>query len=434
MIRLPAYKTGKTFNIKIDREELTLFLYINISMIQVFTARIGRLTSNQELASSILSQFILGGFVLCWCKDKVVKRISLLIPVMTILIFMLSVFIYPDRKDLILSCENGLWSVISVGGSMTGFFIVVNLKDYTKLEKVMGISLWYQVPYLLYICIRAKKVGYWIVKVGNDVFESSYNMEIGYKMSLVAVLLVYAFYKSRKLILLILSILFEVLIILFGSRGAMLPLIVYLIMWFFIGKGDNKRREVGKKLVIVAICGIVMFFVICNIGTISRSVNDFFLRKINYYSRTLMRFINGDMGNSTSRINLWKPILKALRDNIYLPLGLYADRELVGTYSHNFIIEIVSNFGMFGLGAILYLCFQTVKFFTTCKDEKEKMFLSVFISYSVSRLMLSSSFWAEQYFWIYLALLMIGICNYRIGNKVRYGMSADDTGIVQRST
>lgn len=233
---------------------------------------------------------------------------------------------------------------------------------------------------------------------------------------------------------LILSVLFEFLILLFGSRGALLPLIVYLVMWFFIGKDDNRRKEVGKKLVIAAICGIVMFFVICNIGTISRSVNAFLASKLNYYSRTLMRFINGDMGNTTSRTDLWKPILKNLRDNIYFPLGLYADRELVGTYSHNFIIEIVSNFGMFGLVVILYLGFQTVKFLITCKDEREKMFLSVFISYSVSRLMFSSSFWTEQYFWIYIALLVIGICNYRIGNNVRHRMPADGTGIAQRRT
>ena len=135
-----------------------------------------------------------------------------------------------------------------------------------------------------------------------------------------------------------------------------------------------------------------------------------------------MRFINGDVGNASSRIDLWKPMWKYLRENAYLPLGLYADRELVGTYSHNFIIEIISNFGMFGIGAVLYLFFQTVRFFKICTEECEKMFLCVFMSYSITRLMLSSSFWMERYFWIYLSLLVVGIRKYKTDYKVCNGV------------
>ena len=423
MLRLPIlFRTGSMLKFKLNKEKLMLFLYINLSIIQIFTARIGRLTSNQELVSSILSQSILSAFILYWCINKHIWSISLIVPFMTTLLFIISAFIYPDRADMILSYRDGIWNIISVGGSMMGFFIVMNIKDYTVLENIMRLSLWYQVPYFLYICIRAGKTGYWIIKVGNDTFKSSYNMEVGYGMSLVAILLIYAFYKRRNVFLLLISALFEFLIILFGSRGAMLPLIVYLMMWFFISRGESKWKAFGKKLTILVISCVVLFFIITSIDLITVYINDFFLDRLNYYSRSLMRFINGDVGNASSRIDLWKPMWKYLRENAYLPLGLYADRELVGTYSHNFIIEIISNFGMFGIGAVLYLFFQTVRFFKICTEECEKMFLCVFMSYSITRLMLSSSFWMERYFWIYLSLLVVGIRKYKTDYKVCNGV------------
>lgn len=56
-------------------------------------------------------------------------------------------------------------------------------------------------------------------------------------------------------------------------------------------------------------------------------------------SRTLTKLIKGSIGDSNSRVDIWLEILESWINNAFLPKGIYADRELVGMYSHNVIIE-----------------------------------------------------------------------------------------------
>ena len=89
--------------------------------------------------------------------------------------------------------------------------------------------------------------------------------------------------------------------------------------------------------------------------------------------------------------------------------GAYGDRYFLNPhypYAHNIIYEILITFGKC-LGGIILICivFNFIKVCIKNKNQKGLMTL-IFGSFSISRLLISSSFWIEPYFWAFLAIMV----------------------------
>jgi O-antigen ligase len=75
-------------------------------------------------------------------------------------------------------------------------------------------------------------------------------------------------------------------------------------------------------------------------------------------------------------------------------------------YAHNFVLEILLTFGK-ALGGLflIWMLVQFIKVIMYHKDENGLLTIA-FGSFALCRLMFSSTFWQEPYFWAFLAMLV----------------------------
>ena len=88
--------------------------------------------------------------------------------------------------------------------------------------------------------------------------------------------------------------------------------------------------------------------------------------------------------------------------------GAFGDRYYLPSYypyAHNLFFEIMLTFGKF-FGSIIFitLIYSFLKTFIENK-EFEGLLVIATGSFSICRLMFSTSFWTEPYFWAFIALL-----------------------------
>lgn len=75
-------------------------------------------------------------------------------------------------------------------------------------------------------------------------------------------------------------------------------------------------------------------------------------------------------------------------------------------YAHNIVYEMLMTFGKF-FGSII-LIIIVIGFILACVRNRSYggLMVLIFGSFSICRLMISSSFWNEPYFWAFLAAMI----------------------------
>lgn len=129
-------------------------------------------------------------------------------------------------------------------------------------------------------------------------------------------------------------------------------------------------------------------------------------------SRTLYLIANGDiLANDYARQDIiWPELTKLINDSsLFKMYGAFGDRYYLDPYypyAHNMVLEILITFGKFFGGIILMLI--VYHFIRTCVRNRGTggILTLAFGCFCICRLMFSSSFWMEPYFWAFLALMV----------------------------
>jgi len=99
-------------------------------------------------------------------------------------------------------------------------------------------------------------------------------------------------------------------------------------------------------------------------------------------------------------------IIEAIAKNPILGIGIAGDRVLLeGSYSHNIVIEVISNFGII-LG-ILLLSVLGIKWIKSLfsKNESYLDIILIWSSIGFIHLFISSSYLIDFKFWIFIGVL-----------------------------
>lgn len=383
-----------------NRVFLLLFLWFNPTIcniiIRLFTFPL-RLSG--AFASGIY-QSILFAYLAGWAiKKKRIKVDSLCVPIGILLVYMLNMALYQGRSVLFETPGDGFTTVFAVHNGIFGYFLFRNIDSLDNIRNALACTVILYTPYNVLRCMQAIKVGYWDQVVDGQRVKGEYNMEVGYILSFLAVSILYFYFRTLKKYYLLVIIALMFFIFTVGSRGALIPPVLYVFIWYILSEKKAKKR-------IFIIAGILIMFVISYYYIeILSYISNFFLSH-NLSSRTLTKLIKGSIGDSNSRVDIWLEILESWINNAFLPKGIYADRELVGMYSHNVIIELCYTFGILGVIMVIWGGWQILKTMRSSYSIDNKLFISIFGCFSLSRLFLSSSFWNERYFWVFLALLI----------------------------
>ena len=130
---------------------------------------------------------------------------------------------------------------------------------------------------------------------------------------------------------------------------------------------------------------------------------------------------NGEIGQSLGRRYLYDMIRNSWSNMPSLGYGLFGDRMFLdGYYAHSLYYEIITDFGkVFGsILLVLLICLLII----SIKNIQKRSITIIVSSYSISRLLFSSSYLVDPCFWIMLGVFL----NRKMSNNKSYVLVKGD--------
>lgn len=274
-----------------------------------------------SVESAAILRVIISAFLVLLSFPWILKRnFSLMLMSLYLIIFIFahSIIISPENKDVIIS--DGF--KLTLCTCFPIFLCTASINDISVFYKTCtNISILCAFIGLLYAILFI---------TGNlPMMEKPYNMSYGYALLFPSM---YFLYKKR-LIYTISSFILLILIFIIGSRGPLIPFIVFYIWLYFIKGGKNERLKV-----LLLIIGVILSF-------------PLILALFSYYeinSRTLFFIVEGYMDSTSGRDSITDSVWQRILMHPILGHGVFADRIFMdGSYCHNILMELFLNFGLF---------------------------------------------------------------------------------------
>ena len=193
-----------------------------------------------------------------------------------------------------------------------------------------------------------------------------------------------------------------------GCRGAVLTAVVLVALWELKKMMPLNVKKFLGLLVLVIIAAIILL----NVQQILLNIDGFFENR-GYTSRLLEKYFgrsaDGDLLHMSDRVKLYMNIMSNFTITGH---GLFADRlALNGQYAHNFIFEIIYQFGYL-MGIPLLFCFVLLLCYVGAKVKRSGDPFRVFIWFSFvvylcTKMMFSASYITDRMFWLYSGLCVV---------------------------
>lgn len=260
---------------------------------------------------------------------------------------------------------------------------------------------------------QVRKFGYYLYSIGiihsliysilvkNKLVDNPYTMRLAVDLGFSIVILIYISLKEEKNKNMILIILGMIFLLIIGSRNPWISIVSFPIMYLILILWRYNKKNTFKLLIIIGISLIGILFIFYN----KDKFFAYFTSKFGY-SRTLDLFFYSDGIHLSGRNIKIEMILNQLNQRPILGLGIGGDSIVDnGTYAHNFLIQIVSNFG-YPIGIILIiligvLCFKGL---FINKSYVNLGLVILFFSTSILPMLVDFSIWTKIQFWILLSL------------------------------
>ncbi|MGI1804683.1 O-antigen ligase family protein [Exiguobacterium sp. TDN 0502] len=237
------------------------------------------------------------------------------------------------------------------------------------------------------------------------------DMFISYAILPSVIISTYLLLYKKKMVNIVYILVGLFMIITHGSRGPLLAILVYIILYFLINADKNK--------IIITFLSLSSLYIYFNFLTIVSWLISV-LNKFNYSSRTLYKIIDGSVTSGTGRDSIQEIALNLFKEHPFTGVGIGVERihifegiyltrgvtdKLSTSYPHNIFIELLAQFGLIGgLLIILFILFIIVKSFNS-SNKNEKNLLIILFSITFIELMLSSSYLLSPQFFFYM-----GVC------------------------
>lgn len=332
-------------------------------------------------------------------------RSSFLLFVLISLLFIIcNILIYPENRIYITGdfFKNiPTFSTTCILSSMIFLWFGACVTDYSSLRKNFHI---------------ASRIGI-IFAVLSDIIalfilqEKYYDdMNFGYGVGLVTCDALFEYLQGRKKTDLFFSLVGIISILMSGTRGPVLCVMILFVLWTFIYQKEFKYR-------VEAIVGCIVLVLLNYLGIFYRLLEklSLFLQSVGIQDNRIMDMLfSGEIWDSSGRDDIFSIIWEAIMQRPLLGYGIGADRLLLqkNSYVHNIILELFCNFGIiFGSIIFIYLMRLFIKSIFEKNSDFSGVCLVIF-SVAVIRLMISSSYIISPIFF-----LLIGMCLNHIPEK-----------------
>lgn len=233
------------------------------------------------------------------------------------------------------------------------------------------------------------------------------NMEISYTILPLLLFSLLIFLNENKIRFLIIALFSSAIIVIMGSRGTILCIAGFLIMYYMM---NFKKNFFYLIIITTSLIGVIWNFN----NIIDITINKF--ESLGISSRTLYKLQNGDILNDTGRGKIQEVAIEALNEHPILGLGIGGERILVNDkiyemtkdmstcYPHNLAIEIIVQYGYFiGTMLIIFLIGLLVNTIKNTSGNERNIFL-LLVSQEVIKLLVSSSYIISPMFFLVLGI------------------------------
>ena len=208
-------------------------------------------------------------------------------------------------------------------------------------------------------------------------------------------------YTLRKvnIINIAVTIMSIVLLLSFYNRGSIIAVLLFIIVFFFFltpKKGSTSSRLI---LVLSTIAILILFDQI--ITTLFG-----FTESLGLSTSFFDRLANDEIYDSNGRELLYSQAIDQIINGGLFGGGMGIDRIVLGTYAHNFVLELLMDFGIFFGGIMVVSIFVLIicSFFRS-QSLEVKAFIAVLCGRGLIHMLVSGSYIEDGHFF-----LLIGFC------------------------
>ena len=198
------------------------------------------------------------------------------------------------------------------------------------------------------------------------------------------------------------------LLISYGTRGPMLALLAFILMYILFYTNNRKTKIFTIFLVLVA--SALIYFTPDIILYLTQLIDNWGLS-----TRIIEKMIEGDIFDDSGRENLRTTLLNLMDRNPtnHYGYGILGSYFYIGTYPHNIILDFIFCFGYYIGGVLLLiLSYIFIKGVKSAQTNDEKLFAILLLSAIIIKLFFSSTFIRESLFY-----MAIGYCTQLIRNR-----------------
>lgn len=271
------------------------------------------------------------------------------------------------------------------------YLMFINIPTFLCLAAIRDIAILKRVMlFMAYVIFILGVIYFYFLWIGR-ISYLRYSMTFSNYLLLPALI----FMSQSKLYYMFLSIATCTMMLLLGSRGALIAVVVYIVVLFFVDR-QSRRPILTFATIMVLLFGSFL------------TVYFTFASKTGVSSRTLTMFEQGTLTESSGRDWIYSTTWNSILDSPIWGHGIFGDRVILfGDYSHNMFLEMLHNFGLLlGAGLILFLLITTVRVLLKLDNDNKKLLL-FFCSYCIIPLMVSSSYLEDPKFGMFIGSLLI---------------------------
>lgn len=308
-----------------------------------------------------------------------IKKDSLLLVILFILLCITSIIINRNVEGLLFN-NTLLW----LFGN--GLFAYIVIRHVTKWDE------------FLFTFIKTSRIFVWAIIISWYLTRKNINyrsspewymfFSSSFLMPLIGLYLLIA--KKKKITDIIAFILGAVLCFLYGSRGTLVQIVLFIFLFYIM----------NKKYINFAVWGICLLTLLV---TIQNHVNVFFNTKLVSSSRTLSLLAVKALNTDSGRWKAYKEIINYFVDQSLgrklFGGGIAAERPFIAKYIfnagyvHEFFLEILLQYGIIGsVILIIILIILSVKTISQVYNKENYANVCAFLLANISVLLFSSSY------------------------------------------
>ncbi|KGR76201.1 O-antigen ligase family protein [Ureibacillus manganicus] len=241
------------------------------------------------------------------------------------------------------------------------------------------------------------------ILVSGQIEEIEY-MRFGYALLPTLLVVLYLFKEGNKVLNGSIIISSFLMIFIFGSRGPLVGLVIFILILLFINKSMKFHTKVFA-FIGLSFSFVYLFFMN---GLIQLLNYLYFDLGFDTYSIAKLRMmvIDGLAESSSGRDYLYQSFMHLISENPVFGNGIGITNKLWDVTPHNIFLQILLEFGIVGMFVCVICGIPFLYFLLKIQSTDNELFIlfSIIFSVSFGRLLVSSDLWLRPEFWMFLSM------------------------------